>query len=144
MKFINFTQHVLTPEQLKAAQIMGATKIINIPDPSRFNDNQEDDGTSSYKLVEKIAKEIAELIGNDNSAIVHFPISSPYVMSLFWKKYGYIQAKMPKCKVESYWRAVVVKARFVFSHTDRVTVEEPQPDGSVIKKSVFKFIKFVG
>jgi hypothetical protein len=33
--------------------------------------------------------------------------------------------------------------RIVFSHSDRVSIEEKQPDGSVIKRAVFKFVKFI-
>jgi hypothetical protein len=132
MKFINFTQHTLTPEQMEAAKAMGAKEIIHISNPPRFNDN----GVNSHQIADDIAEKIAELIGDDETAIVHFPISSPYVMALFWRKYG-------SSPTEPNWKVVTEKAKFVFSHTDRVTVEEPQPDGSVVKKSVFKFKKFV-
>jgi hypothetical protein len=139
MKFINFTQHTLTPEQMEAAKTMGATEIINISNPPRFND----DGVNSYKVVNEIAEEIAKIIGDDEVAVVHFPISSPYVMALFWNKYGSLKTRLVKGKVDPNWEIVVRRAVFVFSHTDRVMVEEPQPDGSVVKKSIFKFKKFM-
>lgn len=35
-----------------------------------------------------------------------------------------------------------VKHKIVFAHSERESVDIPQPDGTVVKKSVFKHIKF--
>jgi len=146
MKFINFTQHNLTEEQIEAAKALGATEIIDAKSVlSNFNDITNDDGnTDSAYQAQKIAEAIVALAGKDN-AIVHFPVSSPRVQASFWRLHEYwahptyADTRSEKFKV---WEKVR-KCRFVFSHTSRISQDIQQPDGSVKKTTVFKFEKFV-
>jgi len=146
MKFINFTQHALTPEQIEAAKAMGATEIVNAKDVlANFSEISNDDGnTDPIRQAQLIAKAIAGLAG-DERAIVHFPISSPRVQAAFWRLHEYW--KYPTYEdihTQDYemWKQVR-KHRFVFSHTARVSQDVPQPDGSIKKTTTFKFEKFV-
>ena len=150
MKFINFTQHALTPEQIEAAKAMGATEIINAKYllenfADIANDNGNDNIFYPFCKAGKIAEAIATLVGEER-AIIHFPISSPRVQAAFWTllagmkfltNYGDIRPEDFKV-----W-GKVEKCSFVFSHTRRVSKDVPQPDGSVKKTTVFKFEKFV-
>ena len=146
MKFINFTQHDLTNEQIAAAREMGAVAIINAKDAlPNFSEIANDDGnTDSADKAMQIAEAIVALAGKE-PAIVHFPVSSPRVQAAFWRQYEYFShptyadIRSEKFKV---WEKVR-KCRFVFSHTTRVSQDLPQPDGTVKKTTVFKFEKFV-
>jgi hypothetical protein len=150
MKFINFTQHNLTEEQIETAKALGATEIINAKDvlpnfAEIANDNGDDSIIYSFYQAGKIAEAIVSLAGNE-PAIIHFPISSPRVQAAFWTLLAgmeFFQAKYPH-KHENFkvWEKVR-KCRFVFSHTARISKDLPQPDGSVKKATVFKFEKFV-
>jgi len=146
MKFINFTQHALTPEQIEAAKALGAKEIINAKDVlPNFAEIANDDGnTDSAYQAQKIAEAIAALAGK-GKAIVHFPVSSPRIQAAFWRKYEYFahptyaDSRSENFKV---WEKVR-ECSFVFSHTSRSAQEVPQPDGTVKKTTVFKFEKFV-
>jgi hypothetical protein len=141
MKFINFTQHNLTEEQIEAAKAMGATEIINAKDAlANFSEIANDDGNAdAFRQAHEIAKAIVALT-DGKPAIIHFPISSPRVQAAFWRRYEY-WGNNPD-DYEIWWRKIR-KCRFVFSHTARVSQDVPQPDGSVKKTTVFKFEKFV-
>jgi len=146
MKFINFTQHSLTPEQIEAAKAMGAKEIINAKDVlPNFAEIANDDGeTDAVRQANEIAKAIAALAGNED-AIVHFPVSSPRVQAKFWRQFeywGYPSYADIHASEYKLWKKVR-KCTFVFSHTSRISQDLPQPDGSVKKTTVFKFEKFV-
>ena len=147
MKFINFTQHALTPEQIEAARAMGATEIVNAKDAlANFSEIANDDGNvDAVRQANEIAKAIAALAGKE-PAFIHFPISSPRVQAAFWTlhaHWGYPPTE-EDITSEDYevWKKVWM-CRFVFSHTRRVSQDVPQPDGSVKKTITFKFEKFV-
>jgi hypothetical protein len=146
MKFINFTQHALTPEQIAAARKMGATEIVNAKDAlANFSEIANDDGNvDAFRQADKIAEAIVALAGKGD-AIVHFPISSPRVQAAFWRQYEYWgYPTYADIHTEDYemWKQVR-KQKFVFSHTARVSQDVPQSDGSVKKTTTFKFEKFV-
>jgi len=146
MKFINFTQHNLTEEQIEAAKAMGATEIINAKDIlPNFSEIANDDGeTDAFRQAHAIAEAIVALAGKGN-AIVHFPISSPRVQAAFWRQFEYWgYPSYADIHSEDYemWKQVR-KCRFVFSHTARVSQDVPQPDGSVKKTTTFRFEKFI-
>jgi len=147
MKFINFTQHSLTEEQIEAARELGATEIINAKDVlANFSEIANDDGdTNPAHQAYRIAEAIVALAGKGD-AIVHFPVSSPRVQAAFWTlraHWGYPPTKKDITS-EDYevWKKIWI-CRFVFSHTARVSQDVPQPDGSVKKTTFFKFEKFV-
>jgi hypothetical protein len=146
MKFINFTQHNLTEEQVAAARKMGATEIINAKDVlANFPEIANDDGNvDAVRQANEIAKAIVALAGKGD-AIVHFPISSPRVQAAFWRQFeywGYPSYADIHSKDYEMWKQVR-KQKFVFSHTARVSQDVPQADGTVKKTTVFKFEKFI-
>ena len=146
MKFINFTQHALTPEQIEAARAMGATEIVDAKSVlANFAEIANDDGNvDAVRQANEIAKAIAALAGKE-PAFIHFPISSPRVQAAFWRQYEYWgYPTYADIHSEDYemWKQVR-KCRFVFSHTARVSQDVPQPDGSVKKTTTFRFEKFI-
>ena len=146
MKFINFTQHALTPEQIEAARAMGATEIVDAKSVmANFAEIANDDGNvDAVRQANEIAKAIATLAGKGD-AIVHFPVSSPRVQAAFWRQFEYWgYPSYADIHSEDYemWKQVR-KHRFVFSHTARVSQDVPQPDGSVKKTTTFRFEKFI-
>jgi len=146
MKFINFTQHSLTTEQIVAAREMGATEIVDAKSVlANFPEIANDDGNvDPVRQAHQIAEAIAALAGKGD-AIVHFPISSPRVQAAFWRQFEYWgYPSYADIHSEDYemWKQVR-RHKFVFSHTARVSQDVPQADGSVKKTTVFKFEKFV-
>jgi len=146
MKFINFTQHALTPEQVEAAKEIGATEIVNAKEVlANFSEIANDDGNlDATRQAQQIAEAIVALAGKGH-AIVHFPISSPRVQAAFWRLHEYWgHPNYADTRTDEYelWKKVR-KCRFVFSHTSRISQDVQQPDGSVKKTTVFKFEKFV-
>lgn len=127
--FLNCTAHTLTDEQkfkageysneiadLKELDGMLHTSLVNCPA----------DEERTLDLVLELIQLLIGLEKKNKDLVVHLPIGSPYFMAVFFRKF-------PE---ES-------RIRFVFSHSDRVSVDEKQPDGSVVKKGVFKFVKFL-
>jgi len=146
MKFINFTQHALTPEQIEAARAMGATEIVDAKSVlANFAEIANDDGNvDAVRQANEIAKAIAAFAGKE-PAFIHFPISSPRVQAAFWRQFEYWgYPSYADIHSEDYemWKQVR-KHRFVFSHTARVSQDVPQPDGSVKKTTTFRFEKFI-
>jgi len=143
MKFINFTQHTLTPEQVEAAKAMGATEIIDAKDIlPNFSEIANDDGdTNPADQANRIAEAIVALTGKE-PAFIHFPISSTRVQAAFWRFHEYWKYFIFETAEYKTWKQVR-KCRFVFSHTARISQDIPQPDGSVKKTTTFKFEKFV-
>ncbi|MCB1188928.1 MAG: hypothetical protein H7A23_05605 [Leptospiraceae bacterium] len=129
--FLNSTAHALTPEQKQKAIVYSDT-IIDL----------KDDEPSLYERLTNCPAEITELnqLCNDylqylenlytrlnGDIVLHFPIGSPVFNALF-----FLHLNREKFQI-----------RIVFSHTERVSVDERQPDGSIIKRAVFKFVKFI-
>jgi hypothetical protein len=147
MRFINFTQHSLTPEQISAArEQLGATEIIEVKTIlSNFDSIANDDGNvDAVRQANEIAKAIVALAGK-KPAIVHFPISSPRIQASFWRCYEYWgNPTYADIRSEDYetWKKIRMY-RFVFSYSARLTQDVPQADGTVRKITTFKFEKFV-
>jgi hypothetical protein len=123
MKFINFTQHNLTEEQIEAAKAMGATEIINAKDIlPNFSEIANDDGdTNPAHQANRIAEAIGALAGKGD-AIVHFPVSSPRVQAAFWRQFEYWgYPSYADIHSEDYemWKQFR-NCRFVLSHTASV------------------------
>jgi hypothetical protein len=43
----------------------------------------------------------------------------------------------------SFIQGAMNKGNILFSHSERVSIDTPQPDGSVVKTSVFKHLGFI-
>lgn len=135
--FLNLTAHALTPEQVAAAKELGATEFLEAADvlppdtvASLRNCPADKDGLTAlaYKIIDAIK---AVAVGDDSLLFVHLPCGSP---ALMWEFCGIIGGAVPL--LDCVFNAV-------FSHSVRESVETIQPDGSVVKNSVFRFQKFI-
>lgn len=127
---LNMVQHQLTPEQRteleKYGNIVDGREYLPTLWPKIAN------SPSSGKDLRKLARELyVTLLGisEEKKVYMHLPLGSPAFMFQF----GMIVGSMGK------WENM----HFLFSHTERCSIDEKQEDGSVIKKSVFQFIKFI-
>lgn len=130
--FVNLTAHKLTEEQIKAAkEKLGVDEIVEAEEivSKKLLDRLRQCPSDKNKLID-MAYELADelykyAIGKEARLYVHLPTGSPAFMWVF---------------------ANVFPHKFmsaVFSHTRREVIKIEQQDGSVIKKSVFKFRKFI-
>jgi hypothetical protein len=135
--FINLTAHKLTADQIEAAKQLGASRFLEAADilpPDTVdklrNCPSDKDGLLSiaYQLIDAIK---ATAKGDDSLPLVHLPCGSP---ALMWKLCDLIGGAVGHldCVFDA-----------VFSHSVRDSVETLQPDGSVVKNSVFRFEKFI-
>lgn len=134
MKFINLTAHALTADQIAAAKELGVTEFLEAADvlppdvlaAIRNCPGEKDELTAlANKMIDAIK---AVAAAEDPLPLVHLPAGSP---ALMWKF----------CDLIGSYIDCVPYA--VFSHSVRDSVETVQPDGTVIKKSVFRFEKFI-
>jgi len=117
--------HKPTPEQIAELQEKFGMKQLNfLPEEiqARIN-NCPDNWGELYDLCEDVVKTLKM------NKVTHLIClgGSPAFQHLFGKK------------VEKY----SLLLRVMFAHSNRVSVDDPQPDGSVIKKSVFKHSHFI-
>ncbi len=154
--FLNLTNHSLTEEQINAVHELGGT-IINFADltnedlvkevshPSTIAanvvqavkdiipklKNSPADSFELYKVSDTLF-DILNIIGQGdwNRVYVHMPIGSPSFMFLvahMWnERLGYLGKVVP-----------------IFSHSERIVQETKREDGSIEKRTTFKFQKFI-
>jgi len=130
--FLNLTAHELTKEQIEAAkrqleidEFLDAKDVIPKHLLWRLRQCPADE-KEVYKLATKI-NYILDRYAYDYGIdlYVHLPAGSPAFMWCFANVFSHKFLKA------------------VFSHTRRITEEVQQPDGSVVKKSVFRFERFI-
>ena len=127
MKFINCTAHKLLPEQIEVAKTMGVTEFVELPDELKsVLMNTPGDKDKMYELVNILIKDLSSLIIINEPTYLHLPIGSPAFMYLFQ---------------ERWLRPTFVKV--LFSHSNRESVEQTRPGGTVNKISMFKFANFI-
>jgi len=137
MKFINLTAHALTTEQVAAAKELGVTEFLEAADvlPAEVLDKLRNCPSDNYELTTLAYKIIDAInqkaVGDDSLLFVHLPCGSPALMWKFCDLVGGAVAHLD-CVFHA-----------VFSHSVRDSVESTEPDGTVIKKSVFRFEKFI-
>lgn len=136
MLFINLTQHKLTGEQRKKIfEMWDVKKIMELDDLTRELpiEKLKNSPSDEYEL-ENVASEVIsflrELEEREGKLVIHLPIGSPSFM--FCLSREIMDAWFTGCD----WI-------IVFSHTDRMSEEITQPDGSIKKITKFKFKKFV-
>lgn len=132
--FLNCTAHDLTPEQFeKALEISRDIKDLKQIHPKLWEKltNCPAEQEKLKSLCEeyiKFLREFTEIQVKQNVKMnLHFPIGSPALMALFFLEYG----KNP------------FPVKFFFSHSERVSIDELQKDGSIVKKVIFKFQGFL-
>jgi hypothetical protein len=129
--FLNCTAHELTEEQrqkaleysnilidLKTYNPVLWEKLVNCP--------------AEVEALKTLAQELLSFLKevwlkSNQNLLVHFPIGSPAFQAIFFQKLD--RKSLP--------------IRILFSHSDRVSVDEIQPNGSVLKKGLFQFVKFL-
>lgn len=118
MKIVNITNHKLTVDQLEDLKSSGVTEIIELPE--------------TFK----------EAWGSMNPANWKFVCND---IEVFTKNIG-----AEVCLIAGYTPAVVYLANSdllrnvhkLYSHSDRVSVEKHNEDGTVVKTNVFKHVGF--
>lgn len=119
-------QHALTPEQNKDFALAKSVSTLREIDPVLFAKLANISPTISSGELRLLANELAQLLRGYDVAIL--PIGSPEFGMVLASVMGYI----------AYSGELI--ATCVFARSERVSVDEAQPDGSVIKKSVFQHL----
>lgn len=130
--FLNCTAHDLTNEQReKAKEFSTEIKDLKVLNHELWNElvNCPSEPSVLNTLCDKYFYYLRDFINSNSYKTIyfHFPIGSPALMALFFLKYG----------KESF------PAKFLFSHSERMSIDELQSDGSIVKRVVFKFQKFI-
>ncbi|MCX7998302.1 MAG: hypothetical protein N3A69_05035 [Leptospiraceae bacterium] len=130
--FLNCTAHELTPEQREKALELSK----NLQDLKQLNRelweelvNCPSEPIALKTLCDKYFQFLKEFLETRKNEKIyfHFPIGSPALMALFFLEYG----RHP------------FEVKFLFSHSERVSIDELQSDGSIVKKVIFKFQRFI-
>ena len=125
-KVINMVQHALTEEQekelAKLGNIIDGKEAFPILYPKIANSPNTTLGIR--QLVNELYTNLLDL-SEKEEVYVHLPLGSP----AFMFKLGMVIG------LHGRWKNM----KFVFSHSERVSIDEKQEDGSVVKRSVFKF-----
>lgn len=130
--FVNLTAHNLTEEQVEEAkrrfgvsEFLSAEDILDKEVVAKLRQSP-----GNIEELRALALDVAEVLEqyarkNNVELYVHLPAGSPafmWVLSLVWP-YGW--------------------AIPVFSHSRREVIEEKKDDGSVVKRSVFRFEGYI-
>lgn len=126
--FLNLTAHKLTKEQIEVAkrqfgieEFKDAEEVIPTELLKKLRQCPKDD-KELYRLACELSDILVKYVReNAIDLYVHLPVGSPAFMWVFANVFPHR----------------LISA--VFSHTKRVTEEIQQSDGSVVKRSVFKF-----
>lgn len=129
--FLNCTAHSLTPEQKEKA-LEHSNVLIDLKEDDPVLWERLSNCPPDVLVLKELAKDLllyleSKYRESDGKLIVHFPIGSPAFNAIFFEMLD----------------RRALRIRIVFSHSDRVSVDEVQSDGSVVKRAVFKFIKFL-
>ncbi len=126
-KLLVLIQHDLTPAQLEELK---EYEIVYLRDcaPQLFAQiaNSPDDIARLHILAEHLL----EAVKIQGAKTILRPLGSPAFNSV-------LDRHLDKAEYECDY------IRSLFSHSERISVDEPQADGSVVKKSVFKHVKFI-
>jgi hypothetical protein len=116
-------QHALTPEQSKDFSLAKSVSYLREVNPELFGKLSNISPSISMGELRLLANELAQLLRSYDAAIL--PIGSPEFGMVLASVMGYI----------AYSGEII--ATCVFARSERVSVDERQADGSVLKKSVF-------
>lgn len=123
---INMVQHALSGEQEKELGKLGRIECGREILPSIYPKiaNSPNTTLGIRQLVNELYTNLLDL-SEKEEVYVHLPLGSP----AFMFKLGMVIG------LHGRWKNM----KFVFSHSERVSIDEKQEDGSVVKRSVFKF-----
>ncbi|MCB1158748.1 MAG: hypothetical protein H7A25_01665 [Leptospiraceae bacterium] len=130
--FLNCTAHKLTEEQINTIRELYTEVIVELKDDNSILHSKLVNCPSEIGELQELARNLLEYLKvkyseSKGKLVIHFPIGSPAFNALFFRHQE--RENLPLC--------------FVFSHTERKSVDEKQEDGSVIKRSIFQFVKFI-
>jgi hypothetical protein len=129
--FLNCTAHSLTSEQKKIALEYSNILIDLKEEKLELWENLSNcpaDLVKIHELVKELMDYLHTLhLQSNGNLTVHFPIGSPAFNAILFENLD--RKKLP--------------IRILFSHSDRVSVDEVRPDGSIVKRAVFRFVKFL-
>jgi hypothetical protein len=136
MKMINTLQHALTADQLAELKALGYDEVVHLRDlnPELFAGmantpgNEAEVGLLAFKLMGEMVT-----FGGRLCDACLLPLGSPALMFSFARMLG-----RETVDVESSW-----VPDFFFAHSERVSEDQPQLDGTVKKVVVFKHIRFL-
>jgi hypothetical protein len=130
--FVNLTAHRLLPEQEEVARKeLGVDTIVDAdevlpPEVVQKLRQCPSDPTELAELAHKVAELLTEFARESSAKLyVHLPVGSPAFMFILAQIFPNAYATP------------------VFSHSGRIVQEVQNPDGTVTKKSIFKFEKFI-
>jgi hypothetical protein len=129
--FLNCTAHELTLDQKEQANKYSPT-ILDLNSDNVDLHTKLVNCPPDVEIIQNLVKEFFQYLKEKykeakGDLTLHMPIGSPAFMAIFFMKLD--REKNP--------------CRILFSHSDRLSIEEKQADGSVIKRGVFRFVKFI-
>lgn len=125
MKNILWTpQHVPTTEQLK--ELDGPVTLLSVINTPLFT--KLSNSPSDIKELEDLSYQLLGMFNNFDAIVL--PLGSPAFMAILMKGIGIVQTLGDQYKL-------------LFAHTERVSDDVVQPDGSIKKTSIFKHVKFI-
>lgn len=129
--FLNCTAHKLTEEQ-KTKAWEYSDEIVDIEELNPALKNRLINCPALLIELNLLADDLLDFlqriyVETQKECYVHLPIGSPAFMSIFFMKLN----------------RDLLPMKILFSHSVRVSYDEIREDGSVMKKAVFKFIKFL-
>lgn len=127
MILIDFVNHALCEEQVSEMQRYGEYMHLRDINPELFKRiaNCPDTPIRILRLINDIHAFLGS-IDSDAVITLHLPLGSPAFMFAFATRSIGIQNR-----------------KYIFSHSERDSIEEKLEDGSVVKRSVFKFSHFI-
>lgn len=145
MAVINLTQHNLTQDQISDLEkFYPGHDILNFKDfdPPMFEKLSQTPGNVDEirNLAVEFFNWLEKKIVEKNIAAVILPIGSPAFIFALGMLY---QSKIEEAYEKDEINKPILKPDILFSHSERTTIEETNSDGQVIKKSIFKHVKFL-
>lgn len=127
MAILNTIQHALTAEQIEQLGVMfPGEKILHLRDINSELFAGLANCPADERLMIGMAEHLAEILDYDMIDQVILPIGSPAFMFCFARTIGQFR-----------------KTPFLFAHTERVSEDQPQSDGTIKKVAVFKHVKWL-
>lgn len=127
MKFLNCTLHELTEGQKKAIESLNCSQIDNLKD---INQDLFKKLSNCPSDPEELIVLVRELLNTFKGyKYIHLPIGSPAFMWLL--------------SIYAHDTRHLEEHNYLFSHSTRVSEEIVKPDGTIEKKQIFMFERFI-
>lgn len=130
-KILVVMQHQFTPEQLEELK---DDRLVYLKDCAPQLFAQIANSPADLERLEKLAEDLVEATGIQGCSIMLRPLGSPAFNSVLDRRLLFRDERLEEGEE---------RISSMFAHSERVSIDEPQPDGSVVKKSIFKHVKFI-